>query len=352
MAPKTRRGKKRKKEEMENTMFRVFAIMLQNCWISPRDLCRLENTSTGVKKWIQQDEAWKTLCCSRFPNTLRISQPFVRNLGGYKRFFRHRISTLVAPKENSFPPLPPPSLTEDTVMLLVDISIAGESAYSDIISGKEDLGTLLETGSVAFSIKKPFVVGKASCWFQKGGFTCRECHFNLFEYDARLQLLSNADNGTFCCVYQPGEKEWSCTMEAESLGNGKYDWVDGEEEWLSCFQSCSHNDDDDGGLALRPTKEAAAIEQRLKGNVRFRFSISLTVIEPGDKIAVSGYEIEVVYKAYGKDDWEVFDSSYAKKKGVSLLHIFEQLQGAGRDEGLPKQRTAYVYEEHSIVALE
>lgn len=106
------------------------------------------------------------------------------------------------------------------------------------------------------------------------------------------------------------------------------------------------------GLALKRTPEAALVEQRLKGKVCFGFGIELSVIEPGDKIAVSGFQIEAIYRGHGKEEWEVYDEDCAKRTGVSLLHVLEQLDGRDGDMNPPKGNPAHVYAEYGIVSVE
>lgn len=110
MAPMTRGGIKRKQEEIENAKFKAVNILLQNGWLSARDLCRLETTSRDFKQWILEDETWKTSCCSRFPNSECPPQAFIRSLGGYKMLYRHRTSALLVHDEGKLAPLPMPDL--------------------------------------------------------------------------------------------------------------------------------------------------------------------------------------------------------------------------------------------------
>ena len=131
-----------------------------------------------------------------------------------------------------------------------------------------------------------------------------------------------------------------------------YNWKNNTKGvWLNCSETFFH--DPRKGLALRNTPEAGEIQRRLRANICFDFSVILSVIVPGDKIAVSGFSISAKYRRYKDDDedWETFDGNYAKKKGVSLLHVLEQIQGLSRTEAPPIGEPNYVYEERSFVYL-
>lgn len=361
---RSRRKKKRKTvvDVLLHTRFKVIDVMLQNGWISARDLCRMESLNSTFKQWIRNGGPWETLCCSRFPNSSRIPETFLRSFGGFKMLYRHRISTIGNLHEDDLsmlPPLPPPRINEDQVMLLVDISVAGESAFSDYFTGK-DLTRLLEEGSVAFALTKPFPVGKATCWFDEDECVCGKCHINYYEYDARIHFLRKNNNGslTSCCVYQPSYKEWSRSLDGEHIGNGKYVLKEDSdtEEWLGCSETFFGSDIDERieGLAIKKTKNGARVEQRLRGTVCFRVNIRLSLEAPGDKISISGFAIEIVRREHGEDEWEVYDDSVEEETGVSIMHVLEVLEGHCSRNGPPPPdllSREYVNYDDAIVSL-
>lgn len=353
MAPSTRGGIKRKQQELENTKFKALNTMLQNGWISARDLCRLEQVNKEFKQWVTDDEAWKTLTILKFPNTDNTPPCFVRAMGGFKMLYRHRIAPPRKEDKRKLPPMPPPNLKNDAFMFLVDITVGGESAFSDSFTGNE-MDSLVQNGSSSFQILEPFPVGKAQCWLQRQGCSCGKCKFDRFQYDARVHFLriDNADaedrrHHVQCCVYSPSEKGWSHSMKAKSIGNGKYDWKTASYEWLKCYETYFPPGRE--GLVLQRTSRADQIERRLCGKVCFRFSIRLSVVEPGDTIAVTGFNIQAVYRGHGQEDWNVFDKTVARKTGVSLLHVLEQLEGSDGDPTVAGSN--YVYRNDAIVSL-
>lgn len=143
----------------------------------------------------------------------------------------------------------------------------------------------------------------------------------------------------------------------EPIGDGKFRTKgDDSDELIKCYETFFGDgiDERNEGLALMKTQHAARVEQRLQGTVCFRFAICLSLLNQGDKIGLSGFQIDFVYREHGGDDWVVYDEAVKEKTGVSLLHVLEVLQGNddNMDPPNPDQLSLqYVNADDEIVSL-
>ena len=317
----------------------VMIILAENNFLTPRTLVSLErvcrdtqnavlgNTSDGG-----EGDLWKILCCNTWPSTKQLNGKGINNIfGGYKKYHRHRqINTPSPVKPPTIQPLPQPDLKPTDLCVTVDIyDVNGNSALSDVLS-VENVKTLIQDGSISRVFRKPYVLGNAKCFFDGGGCSCsrhclhtfKEGEENVMLYNPEVMLINSIDSSTCRLFYNANDCEWGSFLKGKSTGNTTYDWKNSQRGWLNFYGE--YGLPSDKGLPLQPTQQAADIVSRLKKKPLFcSVFIAFDVVEPGDKIGMIGYSIEL---NVGTLSQKTMDQKFQKSKGVTVLNVFDQLE--------------------------
>lgn len=317
----------------------VMIILAENKFLSHRALgslervCRdtrnaavLDNTSEGG-----EGDLWKILCCNTWPSTKQLNAQGINNIfGGYKKYYRHRqINTPSPRKPPTIQPLPQPDLNPADLCVTVDIfDVNGNIALSDVLS-VENTKTLIKDGSVCIFFRNPYVLGDAKCFFDGGGCSCsrhclhtvREGEEDVMLYNPEVMLINSKDSSTCRLFYNANDCEWADYLECKTTGDTTYDWKNSQTGWLNF---CGENGYGEKGLPLQPTQQAAEIVSRLKKKPLFcSISVAFDVLEPGDKIGIIGYSIEL---NVGTLSQKTLDQTLQKKKGITVLNVLDQLE--------------------------
>lgn len=316
------RKAKGKKESQDNAqaLSSVIPHLVQNGWIGASSLCSLLQVSPTVKC---DDELWKLLCCEKWPNSVKLDESVVLSLGGYRSLFRHRMATMLPAKEPKAA-LPMPKLKKEKFGILLDVSVAGESACSEFIDGDYFSDDMQENGKTSYYAEEKYVLGNAHCWMSgSGGCSCKpRCRFDaMMDYRVCMHFI-RTDTTKTSCIYDADIADWDDKVSFDMIGDPKdrlYDWR-GDGAWATFHCTAEPS------LQLRQTAIGAEIQRRLKKHFRFIFSLYVEVIAPGEKMGIVGYQIEAALVDDENDYQGNFDAELEKKTGVTLLHVLDQLQ--------------------------
>ena len=331
----------------------VMIILAENNFLGPRTLgslervCRdtrnavLDNTSEGG-----EGDLWRILCCNKWPSTKQLNTQWINNIfGGYKKYYKHRQIRTPSPKTPpTIQPLPQPDLDLNDLYITVDVfDVNGNIALSHILGGK-NMEELIQDGSVGLRVNPndPYVVGNAKCFFDGGGCSCsrhclhtkREGAEDLLLYKPEVMLINSKDPSTCRLFHNANQCDWreGNYLECETTGDGTiYDWKNSQTGWLD-FNGESGLPSGTKGLPLQHTNKAAEIALRLKNKPIFcSVSVVFDVLEPGDKIGIIGYylDLNVGHISFEGNDVlsrQTIDETLQKSNGVTIMNILDQLE--------------------------
>jgi hypothetical protein len=270
-------------------------------------------TSKSFISDLGEDFVYSKLCRKRWRNSASI--PYLAKVRGYPWVYQKLSQGPEQPKQRAWPALPAPTLTPESMMLLVNIRVGQNEVLSDTVRG-DSLKELLQCGQVHIPLDDPILIEDYPIdHVPQSNQPSAECEgWNATIHAVRL------DNHTCCCVHRS-------TDVLEGLDKNKNRNVHFLPELC--------------GLEL--TEEGRAFEARIREYDRFVHNlpsdgiyITASVVSssfpcPTDRskvrIAFTKIKIEILemYDLLGGD---VYDSGVlSKTHGVTALHLLDKLRG-------------------------
>jgi hypothetical protein len=181
----------------------VVRLMVATGHLGALQLCRMCRVSSIWRVVALDDEAWAVLCHTRWPNTASVPLALLQ-LKGHRWLYAQRVRT--SPPA-VLPPLAPPTLSADQLILLVDISLAGVPKLSTALTGA-DLQPFCAGDYIELPLAKPvhladLQLADTGQWELKDGVAPLEDNnpfsqfvhpFREMEWDAAVHLLRTTDH--------------------------------------------------------------------------------------------------------------------------------------------------------------
>ena len=273
---------------------------------------------------------WRILCCNLWPSTKQLNAQGINNIfGNHKKYFRHRLFDTQSPRTPpTIQPLPQPDLNPTDLCITVDIVTNNGRVGASSTLGGERMKKLIEEGTVSYYFSEPYVLGNAKCFFDSRGCSCsRHCLHTVKEgeegvmlYNPQVMLINSKDSSTCKLFSDPLDCEWGSLLECKPTGDTAYDWQNSQMGWLN-FAGEDGLTSGKKGLPLQPTQQAAEIVSRLKKKPIFcSVSVAFDVLEPGDKVAITAYSLELMV------DRKTMNKKFQTSKGVTVSNVLDQLE--------------------------
>lgn len=168
----------------------VVRLMVTTGHLGAMQLGRLCRVCSTWRAAALDDEAWAHLCHSRWANTVHVPRS-VLQLKGHRWLYAQRLKTWSQPP---LPPLAPPSIGAEQLILLVDISLAGVPKLSTGLTGAT-LEPFLSTGSIDLPLTEPIRLGEPK--LSSDGQWDME-FASQPQWDAAVHLLRTTDQKCVC----------------------------------------------------------------------------------------------------------------------------------------------------------
>ena len=215
------------------------------------------------------DDVWAHLCHTRWANTKKIPRTILATKG-HRWLYAQRSKTV---QQLSLPPLVPPTPSTESLILLVDITLAGVPRVSAALAGVE-LAPLLMGGTLRLPLADPICLGEARL-DADGEFKLDEDPENL-DWDASAHQLRTTDDKV-ACIFSHDHTVWDYGTRIgpppEGLNAENIDWeaLRPEPATLELNSGCVELSD-----------EGAAMAQRIEDPKRLFFVLEANVKQPRD----------------------------------------------------------------------
>ena len=292
----------------------IVKIMTENDWLEAKNLGVLELTCKSARTTICTDEVWEALCLRRWPNTKKLKCHLLQMTGGHRGWYQLRATAVAQPREA----LPPPKHKAEDFYFFIDVKAGGRTVMSKVHSGQKNLG-LDQDDSITV---------RDGCTVHRNALGAGGCQYVLGEtkeilgassfiseaFTIDVQLLINDKSPRVCQIMMAGEYEARFTQARVLKANkntSKFIVPRLTFRPRNTSRSCQ----------LRSSLMGSAIQQRLGQDFRLKVYPVARFIDDRKKIVVDSIQYDFLV---GNSH---FNKSLQEQKGVSILHILEELEG-------------------------
>ena len=295
----------------------IVKIMTENDCIGARELGVLEQTCKTARTTICTEEVWEALCLRRWPNTRRLKSCLLEKTGGYRGWYQLRATAVAQPPQPL--PLPPPKHKAEDFFFLIDIKAGGRTVMSKVHSGQVNLG-LDQDDSITV---------RDGCALHRNALGAGGCQYVLGETKEILEASSFISEA-FTIDVQLFINDESSPRVCQIMMVGEYEARFTQAQVLKKHQKTSdfifpHLTFRPGNTSrscqFRSSLMGSAIQQRLGQDFRLKVYPVARFIDDRKKIVVDSIQYDFLV---GNSH---FNKSLQEQKGVSILHILEELEG-------------------------
>jgi len=298
---------------------------------------------------LRENGLWASLCYQRYPIIPSWFLPEVVDRVGH-RFLFNRVAVSSDKQRLTLAPLQAPRHSFEDFVVVVNINYDGKVILSERLSTQPFFKKLSEEGGIRFGFVKPFICGKAEwafndedrftyesgLWAHQGlPVTCAD--FDSSKLQAEIVVVRDVRNDrAICSIYDSSNCIPLCDntknlvnvhpiIEEDGAINNRCKFDLEKEQTqraIKYYERSSHVEN----WLLKPSTQAAEILRRLPCRVRLGVHALFRVVDKG---CVAFTHFEIVTAKYEKDGtiYPFISSEEATKHGVTLLHLFSELQG-------------------------
>ena len=287
--------------------------MTENDCIGAKELCVLEQTCKNALSTICTEEVWEALCLRTWPNSKHLNVQFLSKAGGHRAWYMLRRPTgaITQPRE----PLPPPRRNARDIFFWVDIKAGDSPIISTLHSGERHLKLDVEGSAMNQNGRSLFRsnpnVGGAEYVLGETGEILSASSYRSEAFTVEVQMSIHEQTcHRICPVMYPDAAEFFFNKRAISKAYERGDaYVSAQinhHSWKPCM--------------IRSSLLGSAIQQRL-GNFFMGVVPVARFTEGRTKIVIDSLRYRVVV------GHSTFNKERQQEKGVSILHILEELEG-------------------------
>ena len=298
-----------------DTLRPIVKILTENDWLDAKNLGILEQTCKNARTTVCTDEVWEALCLRKWPNTKHLKRRLLERTGGYRRWYQLRATAATQPRE----PLPQPKLKPRVFFFLIDVKAGGRTVMSTVHSGQKHLKLDQDD---SFAVKN-------GCVIHRNALGVSGCQYVLGETESILgasafiseaftidvQLLISDESSRVCQIMKAGQyearfrKKWMVRAHKN------------QSEFITPRLTFRPMNNIPRSCKLRSSLMGSAIQQRLGEDFTLKVYPVARFVDDRKKIVVDSIQYEFFVGN------SLFNKEIQDQKGVSILHILEELEG-------------------------
>ena len=288
----------------------IARLLVATGHVGARELGVLCRVSSAWRAAATDDEAWARLCARRWPNSARVPRGIVA-ARGHRWLYRQRQGFVLPPQPLPLAPLAPPTLSAESLVLLVDITLGGVTQLSVALKGTE-LETFFVDGSVELPLPHPICLGETRLT-ANGEFKMSK-EPNDLDWGAAVHLLRTTDHKC-ACLFSIERTSWSGGY-CMTAPDGPLEDVEPPEPGRGILDIHTNED----GLDLTP-QGADVVRRRIEGFQGLYFQISADVAQPRDaryfgyRDMVAAFRAHVRGQPYSHNDFNIFACDFWEGRG-------------------------------------